>query len=257
MTNEEWWNAFSAAIIPRNLGLDGDTAYVKYPAKTGLHSFQCARDENVRIGAAVVEILLPEWRAAHPRGTAPIRAVAAARKTPSADGDLRKHVQALAKACTSSRARCIGDGHRIAEAARAVANAAAAANDNGARNAVGEALSLTEDYLVGYDGPYLIDVAASASPGLAARVAEVRRRILRRALGEVWRSRKAGWLSATALSIARAIAGNGSRREGALDDLPILADALEEAGCDNQRLLGHCRGATRAWWIVDLMLGTE
>jgi hypothetical protein len=41
-------------------------------------------------------------------------------------------------------------------------------------------------------------------------------------------------------------------------DLPILADALEEAGCDDQSLLEHRRGPgphVRGCWAVDLLLG--
>lgn len=40
--------------------------------------------------------------------------------------------------------------------------------------------------------------------------------------------------------------------------LPILADALEEAGCDNLPLLNHCREATlhtRGCWVLDHILG--
>jgi hypothetical protein len=46
----------------------------------------------------------------------------------------------------------------------------------------------------------------------------------------------------------------------AFDDLPILADALEEAGCDNDEILSHCRGPgphVRGCWVVDLLLGKE
>ncbi len=46
----------------------------------------------------------------------------------------------------------------------------------------------------------------------------------------------------------------------AFDRLPILADALEEAGCDNADILAHCRGPgphTRGCWVVDLLLGKE
>jgi hypothetical protein len=42
------------------------------------------------------------------------------------------------------------------------------------------------------------------------------------------------------------------------DDLPILADALEEAGCDQPRLLEHLHGPgphTRGCWALDLILG--
>jgi hypothetical protein len=43
----------------------------------------------------------------------------------------------------------------------------------------------------------------------------------------------------------------------AFDRLSILADALEEAGCDNQDILAHCRsggGHVRGCWVVDLLL---
>jgi hypothetical protein len=43
-------------------------------------------------------------------------------------------------------------------------------------------------------------------------------------------------------------------------DLPILADALEEAGCDNIDVLAHCRSSdehVRGCWVVDLLLGKE
>ena len=43
-------------------------------------------------------------------------------------------------------------------------------------------------------------------------------------------------------------------------DLPILADALEEAGCTNADILDHCRGPgphVRGCWVVDLVLGKE
>ncbi len=46
--------------------------------------------------------------------------------------------------------------------------------------------------------------------------------------------------------------------ERAFHDLPILADALEDAGCTNDDLLGHCRGGgphARGCWAVDLLLG--
>jgi hypothetical protein len=39
--------------------------------------------------------------------------------------------------------------------------------------------------------------------------------------------------------------------------LPILADALEEAGCTNPEILGHCRSGLRHFrgcWAVDLLL---
>jgi hypothetical protein len=46
----------------------------------------------------------------------------------------------------------------------------------------------------------------------------------------------------------------------AFDRLPILADALEDAGCDNADILNHCRQSgehVRGCWVVDLVLGRE
>jgi hypothetical protein len=43
-------------------------------------------------------------------------------------------------------------------------------------------------------------------------------------------------------------------------DLPVLADALEDAGCDDALLLEHCRrpgGHVRGCWALDLVLGKE
>jgi hypothetical protein len=46
----------------------------------------------------------------------------------------------------------------------------------------------------------------------------------------------------------------------AFDRLPLLADALEEAGCADADILAHCRsggGHLRGCWVVDLLLGKE
>jgi hypothetical protein len=40
--------------------------------------------------------------------------------------------------------------------------------------------------------------------------------------------------------------------------MPILADALQDAGCEDAAILGHCRGPgphVRGCWAVDLVLG--
>jgi len=45
--------------------------------------------------------------------------------------------------------------------------------------------------------------------------------------------------------------------ENRLDGLPVLADALEEAGCDNRAILDHCRAGgnhVRGCWLLDLVL---
>jgi hypothetical protein len=46
--------------------------------------------------------------------------------------------------------------------------------------------------------------------------------------------------------------------ERAFDRLPILADALEDAGCTEQAILTHLRGEgphVRGCWVVDMVLG--
>jgi hypothetical protein len=63
------------------------------------------------------------------------------------------------------------------------------------------------------------------------------------------------WRTDTALSLARQM--YDSRDFGAM---PILADALQDAGCDNNDILAHCRGPgphVRGCWVVDLVLGKE
>jgi hypothetical protein len=48
--------------------------------------------------------------------------------------------------------------------------------------------------------------------------------------------------------------------DSAFDRLPVLADALEEAGCTISDILDHCRGPgphVRGCWVVDLLLGKE
>jgi hypothetical protein len=48
--------------------------------------------------------------------------------------------------------------------------------------------------------------------------------------------------------------------ERAFGRLPILADALEDSGCTDPDILGHCRGPgphMRGCWVVDLLLGKE
>jgi hypothetical protein len=40
--------------------------------------------------------------------------------------------------------------------------------------------------------------------------------------------------------------------------MPILADALQDAGCDDEQVLNHCRASkphARGCWVVDAILG--
>ena len=64
------------------------------------------------------------------------------------------------------------------------------------------------------------------------------------------------WLTATVVALAR-----GIYDERAFDRMPILADALQDAGCDNDDILDHLRDANaphvRGCWGSDLVLGKE
>ena len=63
------------------------------------------------------------------------------------------------------------------------------------------------------------------------------------------------WNDATVLRIAQSIYA-----ERAFDRMPILSDALKDAGCTNADILSHCRQSgthARGCWAVDLILGNE
>jgi len=63
------------------------------------------------------------------------------------------------------------------------------------------------------------------------------------------------WLTPAVERLARTIYDGR-----AFDRMPQLADALEEAGCDNADILNHCRQPSehvRGCWVVDLLLGKE
>ena len=63
------------------------------------------------------------------------------------------------------------------------------------------------------------------------------------------------WRSTTVASIAEAI-----YTDRAFDRMPILADALEDAGCTSREILDHCRSLgehVRGCWVVDLVLGKD
>jgi hypothetical protein len=61
------------------------------------------------------------------------------------------------------------------------------------------------------------------------------------------------WSDCTVVKLAQ-----GIYEDRAFDRLPVLADALEEAGCTDQTILEHCRIPglhVRGCWAVDLLLG--
>jgi hypothetical protein len=69
-----------------------------------------------------------------------------------------------------------------------------------------------------------------------------------------WR-RTLAWKGATVPNLARSIYD-----ERQFDRLPILAEALEEAGCSEAEILSHCREPgphVRGCWVVDLVLNKQ
>jgi hypothetical protein len=63
------------------------------------------------------------------------------------------------------------------------------------------------------------------------------------------------WLTSTVVALAR-----GIDAEDAFDRLPILADALQDAGCADEEVLAHCRAGgphAHGCVVVDLLLGRE
>jgi hypothetical protein len=107
------------------------------------------QDELLRATAAVVRsLLLPQWAERRPNDSRPRRAVEAAelwlkKKTPNAV----QHASVLAKACTTARRDSFGYEHRIAEAARAIANAPAAARGERFQECLAEALEKAEEHI--------------------------------------------------------------------------------------------------------------
>jgi hypothetical protein len=70
------------------------------------------------------------------------------------------------------------------------------------------------------------------------------------------------WQSPTVLALATAAYENRILPAGTLEParLSVLADALEEAGCDNADILNHLRGPgphVRGCWVLDELLAKE
>ncbi len=87
--------------------------------------------------------------------------------------------------------------------------------------------------------------------------AHIQADVLRDIFGNPFRpiSLNLSWLTPTVKQLAVAI-----YEQRQFDKMPLLGDALEEAGCDNEDVLQHCRGGgehVRGCWVVDKVLGKE
>jgi hypothetical protein len=66
------------------------------------------------------------------------------------------------------------------------------------------------------------------------------------------------WLEATCRTESVVALARGMYEARDFAPMPVLADALEDAGCAEPDILAHCRGAgphVRGCWVVDLVLG--
>jgi hypothetical protein len=120
--------------------------------------------------------------------------------------------------------------------------------------------------LVFYDVPVSASQATVRTRGMpspAERTAQAH--LLREIFGNPFRPVpfRAEWSAVNdglVLRLAEAI-----YQERAFERMPILGDALEEAGCADQRILDHCRrndsasgvGHVRGCWVLDSILGKK
>jgi hypothetical protein len=82
-------------------------------------------------------------------------------------------------------------------------------------------------------------------------------RLLREIFGNPFRPATidSAWQSGSVIALAQAIYS-----DRAFDRMPILADALEDAGCANADILNHCRQPdvhVKGCWVLDLILSKD
>ena len=102
--------------------------------------------------------------------------------------------------------------------------------------------------LLAYESEFAFD-------GIGAELQHDQCDFLRDIVGNPFRpaSISPAWRPSTALALARRIYD-----EKSFDLCPILADALQDAGADDEQVLGHLRGGEvhcRGCWVVDGVLG--
>ena len=104
-------------------------------------------------------------------------------------------------------------------------------------------------WLDNLDWPFTADTAAGSPEAI------IQSSLLRDIFGNPFRpvTFDPAWRTDAAVGIAQA--AYDSREFG---NLPVLADALQDAGCDHPDVLAHLRGPgphVRGCWVVDLVLG--
>jgi hypothetical protein len=160
------------------------------------------------------------------------------------------------------------DGN-AAEAERAIAfDAAQAAAVDAGEDSVAAAAAEAAADAASVIGPYYANAATDAVLGIGddelQQKAEMDRQcdLLRDIFGNPFRpvSIDPAWQTPTVTALAQAAYDHRSLPAGTLEParLAVLADALEEAGCDNADVLSHLRQSgehVRGCWVVDLLTG--
>ena len=126
-----------------------------------------------------------------------------------------------------------------------------------AANAAGGEASWAAAWVTVSDARRAIHLSNNSDPFLEAKCQS---KLLREIVGNPFRSPSIEptwlyWCNRAVEGVAQAI-----HEERQFDDMPILADALEDAGCDNTDILDHCRQPgphVRGCWVLDLCLGKK
>jgi hypothetical protein len=197
------------------------------------------------------------------------------------DGEASRHDYALGETMAAdaytAQARVIGGreaGRRSSEAdgVRMMASVFAAQAVTDCFGNVADAAGDCRGALRGYATADLSDETQMRETGDRIEAAErsAQAALLREIFGNPFQSEpfQSEWRTKTVLDLASRIYASRD-----FESMPILADALQDAGCENERILSHCRyssltaadpgrgGRTsshvRGCWVVDLILGRK
>lgn len=99
------------------------------------------------------------------------------------------------------------------------------------------------------------ECAAASVPDASERVAESLAALVRDLVGNPFRpiTLDPSWLTSTVTTLARIMYDTRD-----FSAMPILADAIQDAGCDDETILTHCRGPgphVRGCFLIDLLTG--
>jgi hypothetical protein len=248
---------FGCACLRRVWHLLFDERCRRAVAVAEAHADGLTGAEPMREARAEARQALAEWRQAEPGGGPGHAAVRRAQRA-SALGGLGRAVGQVQRLTRSAAALGAAAGASRTERGKLLGawRKLAAAMPAGMVAAAWQALALPAWRAVRADRE---SARRAWAEGLAAeRAAQCG--LLRDLLGGPARPARLdrswlAWGGGAVRQLAEAIYG-----EGRFEDLPVLADALEDAGCADAEILGHLRGPgphVRGCWAVDLLLGKE